>query len=82
MRIIKGDWDEILYVSSQKGQIFKCRQRKNIEKIEKKKERRDSNELYIKITWVLESDGSENEFQLSILFQGQVYIDSFKNILI
>lgn len=46
------------------------------------KGKRDSNELQIKITWVLDSDSSETEFQFSIHFNGHVHIGSLKNTLI
>lgn len=68
---------------SEDRHIFKYRQHKNIEKIEEKNEnkrkKRDSNELHMKITWVLDS---KTEFQFSIHFHGHVHIVSLKNTLI
>lgn len=38
------------------------------------KEQRASNELHIKITWVLELDSSETEFQLSIFMVTYMFL--------
>lgn len=42
------------------------------------KGKRDSNELQIKITWVLDSDSSDTEFQFSIYFHGPCAYWQFK----
>lgn len=42
------------------------------------KEKRATNELHIKITWVLELDSSETEFQLRTYVYVHTYICSHK----